>query len=250
MKSRLMPLLFLLAGCSASLFEDMSRTIDDPEVQKPWVQSFTEELEIKISWEEDPGADEYVLYRADDNIGTYEKIYQGTSLEFFDSDVSEQGRYLYTLVKMRGEEAFGPSLPVLGVASMTMEDEFESNDREENATPFLYDLSANVQYYADNTKQHILEDRDWYSVEVGPRRSFTFQVLYTGTGSQELEYYCQPETPQGLDSESEITIVNTTMESKIFNFCIYPYGANILTGSSGGGKIIQYDLDFTAEQEL
>jgi len=251
--NKLFPLLFLMAGCSSSLIEEMSRIIDDPVVAEPEVISFTDELVIELSWDEDPGADEYLIYKSVDSVNQYSLIYRGTDLIYSDRNVANEKRYLYSLVKMRGNVDFGPSSPVLGVGSMTVEDVYEPNDDESEASPFLHNLSANVQYYTSEDRLQILDDRDWYSIEVRPQMQAIFKVLVEGVPSNSetgLMFYLQPHVPSKILNQGELVIRNTSMEKKSFTFCIYPHGATIITGSSGGGKFIHYDLNFIAEQMI
>lgn len=257
MKTKLIPMAFILSfclySCSDSLLGEMNRIIKDPVVAEPVVKSFTAELAIEVNWEEDPGADEYVLYRALDTSGDYEILYRGTDLQYSDNHVGSEMRYLYTLVKLRGEEIFGPSRPILGVGSMTIADDYEPNDEEESPTNFLHNLSANVYYYASEGKNHILEDRDWYAIEIRPQMQASFKVEVSGVSANEptgLMFYLQPDTPEEIKNQAELHIKNSTMEKKFFSFCIYPDGTQIITDTHGGGRVIHYELDFIKEQSI
>lgn len=258
MKTRLLlhlliALAILLSSCSESMLGEMSRTIEDPVISVPAVKSFTDELVIELSWEEDPGADEYVIYRAVDPTGNYDVIYRGNDLSYSDRLVQDETCYLYTMVKMRGYEAFGPSLSTLGVGSMTVADEFEPNNSEETASPFLFDLSANTHYYVSDNKLHTLEDQDWYSIEVRPQMQVTFSVEVSGVSANDptlLLFYTRPNTPVEVRNQAELNIKNNSMERKTFYFCIFPDKAEIITNSSNGGRIIYYELSYIMEQAI
>ena len=119
-------------SCSEGLLGDMLRVLTDPVVEGPSVVSFGKEQTIEITWKADPGADEYILYKAEDALlPVYEILYQGTDLSLIDTDITAEHRYLYTLGKVRGTVLFGPSDPVMGVGSNVIQDDLEGNNVKE-----------------------------------------------------------------------------------------------------------------------
>ena len=231
---------------------DLSRSSDDPFIEAPGVTSFSDEYLVQVSWTEDDCADEYLLYRSIEGTDEYSLIYQGNTPSYSDSEVIDQKRYLYRLVKMRGDESFGPSNTNMGVGSMTTEDEYEPNDSEATATEFEYDISANSYFYVSQDAEHTLEDLDWYSVEVRSGFKAVFEIsatALTAEGKTGLYYYINPGTSEEVTNGGEIQIVNETLAKKTFYFCIYPYVESIITDSSagGGGMLIPYSLSYIGE---
>ena len=173
-------------SCSEGLLGDMLRVRTDPVVEGPSVVSFGKEQTIEITWKADPGADEYILYKAEDALlPVYEILYQGTDLSLIDTDITAEHRYLYTLGKVRGTVLFGPSDPVMGVGSNVIQDDLEGNNVKEKAAKLVWDLNANLFYYRSNNGEK-LEDLDWYSITVPPRRkAMIFPCLFSRVQSSE-----------------------------------------------------------------
>lgn len=247
----LLPLLF--AACSDSMITDLARLDDDPIIVEPTVLSFTDEFVVEVQWDEDSCADEYILYRSIDGADDYSIVSQGVDTEYTDTDVEDEGRYLYCLVKVRGTEYFGPSESIMGVGNSMSRDEFEPNDSEEDATAFEYDLEANTYYYVSDEVDYCVEDIDWYSIEISPQVKVILNVVVSGTvssGATDLIFYQNPNNPEDITSSGELTISNTTYTTKTFYFCIYPDGANVVTNSSGGGDVISYELNYMGEYPL
>lgn len=244
----------VLLSCSEGLLSDMLRVNTDPVVELPSVVSFEKEETIEISWNADPGADEYILFRAEDVLlPVYEIIYQGTSLSLTDTDITGEHRYLYTLGKVRGTLLFGPSDPILGVGSNVIQDNLEGNNVKEMAAKLVWDLDANLYYYRSNNGEEI-EDYDWYFVTVPPRRKAMIIVTQSGIGSGAdswMEYYLEGHVTETIVNSNAIPIENYSYEEKTFYFLISPNSSEFIGDPTlGGGGLINYRVSLNSIQSL
>jgi len=247
----------IMLSCSEGLLGDMLRITTDPVVEEPSVISFKTEGTNYISWSEDPGADEYILYKAEDSATPiYVIIYQGSSLSYTDTAITDGHRYLYTLSKVRGTAIFGPSDPVLGVGSMVIKDELEDNNTKGTATTLVWDLDANIYYYRSNDGA-VIEDFDWYSITVPPRRKAIIVVTQSGLASGAnswMEYYLESNVIKTVVNNDFIPIENTSYEEKTFYFQISPDSSDptefIGNPAIGGGGLINYKISLNSIQSL
>jgi len=248
---------YIMLSCSEGLLVDMVRVISDPVIEDPSVVSFKTEGTIYISWAEDPGADKYILYKAEDTTTlVYTNIYQGSGLVFTDTDIADGHRYLYTLSKVRGTVLFGPSNPVLGIGSMVIKDELETNDTKEAATKLLWDLDSNLYYYRSNDGVEII-DYDWYSITIPPRRRAMIVITQSGlaTGSDSwMEYYLEGHVIATIVNNNSIAVENTSYTEKTFYFQISPDSSDptefIGNPAVGGGGLINYKISLNSIQSL
>ena len=242
----------LLAGaCSPGLLDELDRVLRDPEVRPPSASSLDQEYRIELSWDADEAADEYVLERAEDTaLGAFLQVYRGTQTRFADTDCRDQCRYLYRLSKTRGRKSFGPSVPVLGVASATCRDGLEPNDSEDQATTLEYDRQANLFFYRATPGRYRgaeLQDADWYAVLVPPRRKANLLVTQPGLEQGSLYtflyFYLKGSTPFRVVNNQLIEIDNTSFEPGRFLFKLYPNPDDfIMEPTLGGGMLIDYTL--------
>ena len=242
------------AGCDAGLLLEMSRSIDDPVVREPEVDSFVTESTINVRWEADEGTDEFVLFRAVDNSTlSYEIVYRGTSLEYIDTGIGDGDRYLYTLGNARGSQIFGPSEAVMGVGSDVRRDEYEPNDTRENATELSTDLTANIFFYSAYSGETV-EDTDWYVMSVPPRRQANIVLVQrglSGTGSSYMDIYIENESVEPITSGSTIAIPNYEFTEKRILFRISPSAQQFYNAYSlAGGGLEVYDLSLSSVTEI
>jgi hypothetical protein len=246
-------LLFILA-CSEGLLSNMLRVNTEPVVVVPSVVSFEKEETIEITWNSDPGTDEYILYRAEDAlVPVYELLYQGKNLSLSDTDVVGEHRYLYTLGKVRGTVLFGPSIPVLGVGSYVIQDKLEENNVKEKAVILEWDLDANLYYYRSNSGEEI-EDFDWYSITVPPRRKAMIVITQSGLGSGTdswMNYYLEGHVMETIINSNAIPVENYSYETKTFKFLISPKSSEFIGDPTlGGGGLINYKVSLNSIQSL
>ena len=244
----------VMLSCSEGLLSDMLRVNTDPVVELPSVVSFEKEETIEISWNADSGADEYILFRAEDALlPVYEIIYQGTGLSLTDTDITGEHRYLYTLGKVRGTLLFGPSDPILGVGSNVIQDNLEENNVKEMAAKLVWDLDANLYFYRSNNGEEI-EDYDWYFVTVPPRRKAMIIVTQSGIGSGAdswMEYYLEGHVTETIVNSNAIPIENYSYEEKTFYFLISPNSSEFIGDPTlGGGGLINYRVSLNSIQSL
>ena len=244
----------VMLSCSEGLLSDMLRVNTDPVVELPSVVSFEKEETIEISWNADSGADEYILFRAEDALlPVYEIIYQGTGLSLTDTDITGEHRYLYTLGKVRGTLLFGPSDPILGVGSNVIQDKLEGNNVKEMAAKLVWDLDANLYFYRSNNGEEI-EDYDWYFVTVPPRRKTMIIVTQSGIGSGAdswMEYYLEGHVTETIVNSNAIPIENYSYEEKTFYFLISPNSSEFIGDPTlGGGGLINYRVSLNSIQSL
>ncbi len=221
----------------------MLRVIKDPLVEEPNVISFKKEESIEINWKNDPGADEYIIFKAEDAIlPVYEILYQGTDLSVIDTNVTGESRYLYTLGKIRGKKLFGPSENVLGIGSKVIEDELEDNNTKETATKLIWNLDANLYYYRSFHGSELV-DKDWYNVIVPPKKQSNIIITYDESSGTELFFYLEGHIVQTVSSGLAIPVTNNSFEEKAFYFQVSP---NILTfindPTTGGGSLKDYNI--------
>jgi len=239
----------LWVSCSNGLLGDMERVLKDPVVSPPEVDSFENGNILTVSWANDPGADEYLLYRTPDTpIPVYSLVYRGTELSYKDTDVQNEGtggRYLYTLTKARGTKLFGPSDPVFGVVSGVIPDSNEDNDTLENATELVWDLQPNLYYYRSYSGEELI-DHDWYRITVPPRRKAIVVITQNGLNGGEsswMSFALQEHVPQTVVSGNSIAINNYAYSEKIFYFLVSPRPAKFINDpAQGGGSFINYTV--------
>ena len=237
--------MLVLAGCGPDLLVDLDRVEDDPVVTAPSAASFAAELTIDVSWDTDPGADRYVLERAADAVApVWAQVYAGIGTALRDTSCADQGRYLYRLTKTRGSRSFGPSAAVLGVGSATRADALEPNDTESLATDLAYDRSANLYYYRSYSAE-VVQDRDWYTVTVPPRRIAEIVVTQAGLAATDtyMMFALTGSVPQQIINNAALPIANSAYEARTFAFQIYPNPDEFVAGPSlAGGSTIDYTV--------
>ncbi len=246
--------LLLLFSCTEGLLIDMERISSDPVVEVPRVVSFVEELTLEIAWDSDPGADKYILYKAEDAlVPVYEILYQGTELSVTDTDITGEHRYLYALGKVRGTVLFGPSDPVLGIGSSVIRDSLEGNNTKDKATSLVWDLDANIYYYRSNDGE-VIEDYDWYSISVPPRRKAMIIVTQNGLGSGSdswMNYYLEGHVTETIVNSNAISVENYSYEEKPFYFLISPNSSEFIGNPAlGGGGLINYRISLNSIESL
>lgn len=238
-------LLLLSFSCSDALFDGLSRTIDDPIVIPPTVDSFSVEGKIILSWPVDLGADEYILERSPDvTTESFVTVYRGRQTEFIDTTVSLGDRVVYRLTKTRGSRLFGPSIDALGVSSSVRRDSNEPNDTVQVATPMGTFVEANTYFYCSNGGEE-LSDWDWYSLSVPARTRASISVtmdLPAGSTQNYLNYYKTGSTAVAVTNGTAITIENAGYEQRTFTFALYPYDASYVGADGTGGMVMDYTV--------
>jgi hypothetical protein len=244
-----------LCACGASLLQEMDRLAADPTVETPRVSSFIEELTCGIEWTADPAADAVLVERAADaSTPVYEVIYSGPDTSYTDTDRTDQGRYLYRLRKVKGDRTFDASESVLGIGSATCRDSLEPNDAEDSATPLEYDRSANMYFYRSYSGA-VIQDDDWYSVSIPPRRTAHIVITQDGLGGGAINTYMyfylkgSPRIP--VINNQDIPINNTSYETITYLFKVYPNPDEFISDPTlAGGTVIGYTVSLNSITQL
>lgn len=241
-------LCFIFLACSPGIYHMLGREAKDPAVSTPIIQSFIEEEAIHISWEEDAKADQYILYRSrDTRPGELSIIYSGTGFEYLDRDCVPEGRYLYSLSKVRGLKEFELCEPVMGVCGQTIRDFAEPNGRKQEAVLLDSDLEANIFYYRSTTGI-ILQDDDWYYVNIPPRRVANIVITQVNREGENTHLYFSQEGELAFQivDGNNIAIENYFYTEQSFYFKISPIAGEFLNDISlAGGAMVGYKISLT-----
>jgi hypothetical protein len=246
-------------SCGAGLLDTVNRVAADPIVVAPTVTSFHKSLAIDVSWEEDPGAEEYQLYRAlDADIPVYSIIYRGDKLLYEDRACGDRERYLYVLCKTRGSKLFGPSDPILGFASAVTNDAFEPNNTKAQATILNFTDNANLPFFQSEAGE-ISTDADWFAVDVPGRMRAVVQVHQSApapsnVGGQlmtRLRYAIDEYLVDRAGQDVDILLENNDVYPKRIYIQLYTTADVALDyPAQGGGIIISYSIKLVRIEAL
>jgi len=245
-------ILLTFCSCTPGMYEMLHRSIDDPVIVSPNVDSYAESSTIFISWDYDEGADEYILERADDHPLTlsFNVIYQGKETKYADCGLENSSRYIYRLSKRRGVEIFGPSTEVLGVSSLIIRDIYRNNTLEQAIKIDSIDYIANLYYNRAYNGLEIMEE-DWYYVEVPPLRQAWIVVddlqAYASDTLSYFEYYIYTRESSPVFHLQDFRIINNELETKKLYFKIYPAKHRFAgMGTPPGGGIVHYKISLVS----
>jgi len=233
----------VLTTCDYGMYQMLHRTIEDPSVTIPQVSSFVESNTIFVNWEQDEGADEFILERARDNpVLHFEPVYRGTGLAFTDRGL-EEGRYIYRLSKRRGVRIFGPSVGALGVSSVVVRDIYQNSTMQQAVRLESMDRIANVYFFRSHCGLEI-SDTDWYYVDIPAQRQAIITVFdfETPLGSERshFRYYVHTRMENPVIHNGHFYIENNTLETKRFFFKLFPARQEFVPTGIPGGNIVQY----------
>lgn len=238
----------LLMSCSDGLLSQMNIVEALPETKKPEVKIFVRENAMVLGWTDDPGADEYLLYRDNNLNGSFNNIvYQGANTKFTDNTVEDDTFYYYRLAKKKGYKEFEKSDFSYGVTNCTRNDCYEPNNRKEDAKPIDNVTYANIYFYKDNAGNQLV-DRDWYYVNI-PARKYLKIIIYihgsAGMGSGEIRYTREAgEVVDIFDTIDTINIKNNDYIAKTVYFQISVNKAMM------NNEVIVYTIDSSELQDL
>ena len=231
----------LFISCENPTFALLTRSTNDPFFDVPAVNSFRTEKRIYVSWQQDEGTDIYVLMRAvDDSYKIYKQVYRGENCFYTDTDIEVSQRYLYRLDKIRGKKYFKGNKNGYGVYSNLINDEYEDNNVIERATYLEYACLANIYCYRF-TDGNYLEDEDWYTVRIPPRRQAQIVINEAdlSTGQPVSFYVSNPMVQSDIKPNQNISfdIKNTSEKTKSIAFKVYPDRSKF-----SGGMIKSYEI--------
>ena len=244
----------LLAACPNQNFDAVMRTYSDPFDDTPTAESYLDMYAVRLGWQEDDAADEFILCRAPDDGGYgFEAVYRGTGTCYTDrfSESEEGERYIYRLDKRRGERVFTGSGYALAVSCMAVDDRYEENDTEDRATWLDVDIDAVMpccRYVHGDTTAY---DPDWYYVTLMPHRRAYVVLEQTGYGSDTAVLSTDDETDfiymteagkwEPVRNKTAFVVDNPTHGLKDVKFKIYPDTAKVIP-TSPGFAVLAYRL--------
>ncbi|QQO10751.1 hypothetical protein [Breznakiella homolactica] len=239
--------IFIVLGCTQSFLDELNRTDADPYIEVPAVESFLAEGLVSVSWSADEGADEYILQRALDHTSlSFETRYRGAGTDYTEVIPVPHERYIYRLSKVRGSKTFGPSDGVMGVGGDFRRDDNEPNDTQETATLLDREITSNLYYYRSYGDE-IVQDTDWFVLDVEPRTIVRVKVTQAGLGVGNVATKMYLTVP-GQNSVQPVNadfvdIENRAYERQLVYFKITPI-PNEFTGGihQVGGTVITYTL--------
>ncbi|MBN1697455.1 MAG: hypothetical protein JW881_08070 [Spirochaetales bacterium] len=189
----LVAILALHLSCTEGLYDQFGKPVDDPVIVKPFVSSFVDEETIIITWDDDPAADNYILYRSEEVPSeNYHVVYRGKKNSYLDRNFieylsNENALFHYSLSKVRGTREFGPSEPSLGIFSKMINDPFEPNNDETQAHELsTAKIEGNIYFFRDE-EQNLLIDEDWFFITLQPRQQA--ELVLTQKGDTKLQYF-------------------------------------------------------------
>ena len=247
-KANVILFLFALSSCGSGMYDMLHRSIDDPVIVSPFVESFVQPNTIFVSWDRDEGADEYILERRLDRPwSAWEAVYKGTALEYVDLGL-EEDRYIYRMFKRRGNEVFGPSPEVLGVSSLIIRDVYR-NDTMEQALHVESDIIASIYYFRSYGGLELI-DEDWFYIDIPPLRMasivvYDLQVPVAETPSH-FTYFIHGRESGPVIHMKAFWIENTETVTNRFYFKLFPAKQQFVPSGIPGGKIVQYRLSLTS----
>jgi hypothetical protein len=250
-----MVMLLLILRCRP-LAMDWMRTSQEPKNSILYALHFTQPRTVFLYWDQDLGADEYLLYRdITPHMSEPELIYQGKELEFADTllDADNIIFYYYQMAKRRGTKIYPPSPSMMGIASDSVHDEQENNDTQAQAKELdRSHVLANIFYFRDRNGA-TLEDVDHYYLDVKPMHRVVITLgIDTDRGNLRAEdlYFAQEGlAPQLMLAQNgvNITLHNTNYATKRIYFSIYPNRLKFIDSLASGGKFGFYRIDFLEE---
>ena len=249
--------IILFMGCTGGLLEEMNRTHKNPFDGALEIVCFEKEGEVGLSWEEDPGADEYLILRAQDSRAAEEPawsiVYRGGRLSWTDRELTNDERRIYTLMKRRGSRFFKSSTAVLGVGNDVVRDVHEPNNSRDWAKVLTHIIEANIQRYRSYNylkygKSLEYFDTDWYYVRIPAGRGASITLTQrdiTPDGHIILEVLSERagEVLKEVESGKPFVLENQENVERVFRFRIRIDPARIFATAAGvGGKTVSYVL--------
>jgi len=243
-----------IAGLEITTF---SRTRPMPFVDTPVVTSFRVNGSILINWKYDQGADTYIVMRSFDkpptfSIGSFSPVYEGATLQFIDTAVEDEGRYVYKLYKRRNGIMYPSSDQLydriaLGVSVRIQEDNHEPNNIEIQATLLESSIQANIHCFGFSLQDNVLEDIDWYKVSVPAHKTAHIVVEYNDEIND--RYLLVTDPVMGTYSVTHgvpFQIKNDAAIQKYVTFAIRPDKTRFLLANQTGGMVVSYTLRWHA----
>jgi hypothetical protein len=231
-------------SCTSSLYDSLGMKDIYPDSKAPVAASFAVENGVSLSWQADPAADSYRVYRDTAPDGDFTlKVYEGEGLSFTDTGLTADQFYYYKLSKLQGWKEFGKSAAVAAYVSQVRRDSYEDNDSRERATLLKNPVSCSIWYFQD-AYQNSVSDTDWFyiDVEAGMNQTAAFEN-FSNIGNGDLLYSVNGDNPKTVISEQEVSLTNKEQKTQRFYIQVYPSKSKF-AGDPGlpGGKFASYTL--------
>lgn len=219
--------ILMFFSCNNNLIEEeLFRNIEDPFYDVPVTDSLTLEGVIYLNWKEDDASDCYYLYRAtDQQILSFERIYEGKKTEYVDKNILSSKKYIYRLDKVRGNKTFIGKNYAYGFCSLSRKDNCENNDVESNASFLEYDLNCNIPCVKYITNSIVDCDTDWFYITLPPCRQADIVINQTGIEDNKttnLKYQIQTAEAKIVTQNKAFQISNKTYTTAKLYFKIIP----------------------------
>lgn len=202
-----------LVSCETGFYETVSENTVSPEASRPQVSVFASLSGIPVAWAPDANADEFVVTRRVLTGVSATEVFRGTANRFLDTTADPYTMYMYTLAKSRGDRTFPPGTEAVGAWSpLYLQDPNGANDTKETASPMgTNTVSERVFFYsginAGDSQRIVLDDQDWFYVDLGPRLQLYFVLLYKASS----------QSGQLVVSSTSDVVVMTNTELSVFN---------------------------------
>jgi len=238
--------LVILVGCENGFYDRVSENTQDPGISQPQAVAFAVLTGIPVSWAKDKNADGYILYRRILSSNTTQTIYQGASQSFLDSSAVPDTMYAYTLAKYRGSKIFVAGAQSVGAWDLTYtESPNGSCHTQATAIPMVSDtISGQIFYYSEVDAQSgqnvVLDDPDWYYVDLGPRLQYFFVFVYE-TINQSGDLIVSTTTDNIATNNEELSVTNpSTAPQRVF----FSVKFNPAVASVGTQTRVDYQVQF------
>lgn len=217
-------ILILMGSCDNGFFNAVGRSSSEPLPSTPRVSSFNSIYGVPISWDVDALADSYILYRKLLPSGTNTIVYSGHATEYMDTEVANKSIYKYTLSKVRGSKEFPVGSAAYGAFDNTyIKDPLGNNDSLDKALELsTFTVEDRIFYYSDLFGV-VLEDRDWYYMDVAPGWVAEIKVTYSYENSSQIPAYIYVDTNQLLTvpTSGVFMLRNGTNKVQRMYFCVH-----------------------------
>ena len=242
-----------ITSCCNNVFADiLLRTYDDPFDEAPDADWFSEEKKIFISWTKDEGADEYILFRAEDSLSPqYEQIYRGKGLSFTDTlsnGLNVNQRYLYKLDKTRGRKTFYGQKKAYAYCCDRSRDIYDNNT-EEKMIKLTSDIDSLNLYYGRFCDGTVIYEEDFFYVVIPPHRQAELVLERISPASSTTNYinYRDKGLPEQTFPPNALQLENRTSEEQVRKImlcldstCVTGAGLYIVTYNFSLANISKY----------
>lgn len=231
-------------GCDGEYYDVVSRSVEDPLREVPVAIPFQSIDGISVTWNEDPLADSFILYRKLLPVGASQVVYAGESCEYVDALALPRTMYEYTLSKVRGTKEFPIGAPAYcAFDERHPKDPNGFNDTLSTARCFTtFQISDFIVYYSD-ISGHVISDRDWYYMDLDPHTKAWIKMPYWDCDGSAtlLDLAVETDISKAMSNADQFSFSNGENFRKRIFFSIGPCPM-----TPGARKMWSYTLDFVS----